>query len=137
MSDSDRLRPHPQQRFDAPAHHFDLAAIAARLRAEPHPSVAGHRQIAIYKGEQTTLVLFAFDRDGVIPDHSADGVVTMQAIRGRLHVDGMGGSYELVPGQVLVLAPGVPHAVRATEPSEMLLTVQMMPGAGSQEAPPA
>ena len=41
------------------------------------------------------------------------------------------------PGQILVLAPSVPHTVRASEASELLLNVQMVPGAGSQDEPPA
>lgn len=132
MSENDRLRPHPQDRFDAPMLHFDLHTLADNLRAEAHGSVGGHRQIAIWKGAQTTLVLFVFDAGGEIPMHRTDGVVTLQVLRGRLQVDAEGSSSSLQPGQLMVLVPGISHRVKASEAGEMLLTVQMLPGAGSE-----
>jgi quercetin dioxygenase-like cupin family protein len=134
MSDTQRLRARPDERFESPVVHFNLHAIGATLRAEPHRAVAGHRQIAIYKREHTTVVVYAFERDGEIPVHTAEGLVMLQTLRGRVHVDCDGDSYELTPGQIVILAAGVPHAVRASEPSEMILTVQKIPGAGSENA---
>ena len=126
MSDSARLRQHPQHRFDAPAHHFDLDGIAESLRREAHPAVSGHRQIAIYKHAQATLVMYAFDQDGEIPEHDAEGVVTIHVLSGRLVVHVEGEAHPLSRNQVLALAPGVVHSVRAAEPSEMLLTVHFV-----------
>jgi len=127
MNDTNRLRQHPSDRFDAPAHHLDLPGIATKLRDEAHASVAGHRQIAIYKHAQATLVLYAFEQGGEIPIHSASGVVTIHVLQGRLTVHVGTDQHLLATGQLLVLAPSVPHSVRATEPGEMLLTVHMVP----------
>lgn len=126
MTDPVRLRQHPHDRFDAPAHHLDLSAIAAELRAEPHPPVSGHRQIAIYKHAQATLVLYAFESGGELPQHHAEGVVTIHVLSGRLIVHIGGEAHALAPGQLLALAPGVDHSLRASEACEMLLTVHMV-----------
>ena len=126
MNDPARLRQHPQHRFDAPTHHLDLAGIAASLRAEPHAAVSGHRQIAIYKHAQATLVLYVFEEGGEIPTHDAEGVVTIHVLSGRLVVEAAGETQILAAGQLLALAPCIPHSVRATEPGEMLLTVHFV-----------
>lgn len=126
MPESGRLRQHPNHRFDAPAHCLDLAGIASALRAEAHPAVSGHRQITIYKHAQATLVLYVFEQGGEIPDHDAEGVVTIHVLSGRLVVQVGDEDHALAAGQVLALAPCVPHSVRAIETAEMLLTVHFV-----------
>lgn len=123
MPESTRLRTHPQQRFDAPAHLLDLGSIAESLRAEAHEAVSGHRQIAIYKHGQATIVLYAFEARGEMPAHDTEGVVTIHVLSGGLRVTVDGATHDVGPGQVLALAPGVRHSVHATQPGEMLLTV--------------
>ncbi len=123
MPESARLRTHPQQRFDAPAHLLDLGSIAETLRAEQHDAVSGHRQIAIYKHGQATLVLYAFEAGGEMPAHDTEGVVTIHVLSGELSVTVGTTTHDVGSGQVLALAPGVRHSVRASEPGEMLLTV--------------
>jgi len=61
MTIPERLRPHPQDRFRDPAQLFDLKQAAARLRAEPHAAVEGHRQIALFRHGQVTVVLYLFE----------------------------------------------------------------------------
>lgn len=126
MPESVRLRTHPQQRFDAPAHLLDLGAIASSLRAEAHAAVSGHRQIAIYKHAQATIVLYAFESGGEMPIHETEGVVTIHVLSGGLAVTVEGQVHDVGKGQVLALAPGVSHSVRASGPGEMLLTVHFV-----------
>lgn len=128
MTDAPRLRPHPQERFDTPALRFDLATAARHLRAEPHPPVTGHRQIALYKFGPVELILFAFDEGGELQEHRVDAVVVMHVVRGRLAVTLDGERHELTDGQVLTLAPGVAQSVRALASSDMLLSVYQQHG---------
>jgi len=130
MSTPDRLRPHPQERFGAPAQVFDLTHSAQELRAEPHPAIDGHRQIALFRRGPVTLVQFVFEPGGVLPEHSADGVVTMHVLAGRLVIIAEDEAHTLGPGELVALAPGVPHTVRAEIASEMLLTVHRMADMG-------
>jgi len=133
MSPPDRLRPHPTERFSQPAQLVDLNQVAAGLRAEPHPAISGHRQIAAFRHGPVTLVLFVFEPGGLLKEHRAEGVVTIHALSGQLVVvvdeDEL---HEVAAGQFLALAPGVPHSVRATVASEVLLTVYRTDAAPGQ-----
>lgn len=123
MSAGDRLREHPRERLAAAVRKIDVAGEAARLRAEPHPPVAGHRQVVLVRRGPVSVVLFVFQADGFLPDHRAEGEVLIQLLTGRLQITAAGEVIELGAGEILSLAPGEPHAVRALRESEMLLTV--------------
>jgi quercetin dioxygenase-like cupin family protein len=127
MPSDARLRPHPGDRFAAPVHLVDLGAAAARLRAEPHDAIGGHRQIALFRRGPVTLVLFTFEAGAHLKEHRTDGVVTIQLLGGSLEVTCDGRTHQLSPGQVVALSPGVLHEIRAHSPSEMLLTVHQSP----------
>jgi len=120
-----RLRQHPHERFAAPQMAIDLQTMIASLRSEPHAGERGHRQETLYHHGSTTIALFAFDRFTDLPEHKANGTVSMHVLRGCLKITAAGQVHELRAGQILFLAPGVPHAVAAEEESEMLVTVHL------------
>ena len=122
---SERLRTAPSERFAGLAHAFDLHKALADLRAEAHPARDGHRQVTIFHQAPVTHVLFAFDRGGALSKHTTQGLVTIHALEGRLRVQADNHEHDLPAGQMLILKPGVPHDVRAEEPSAMLLTVHL------------
>ncbi len=123
MTDAPRLRPHPEDRFAGPVHHFDLPASVAALRNEPHHAVAGHRQIALFRQGPLSLLIFSFEAGGGLKEHRADGTVTIQTLSGQLTVGANDTSYTLPAGHLLTLAPGVRHSVMAEQASDMLLSV--------------
>ena len=122
-----RLRRAPVERFAGTEHVYNLAEIAAQLRAEPHPGTDGHRQMAIAHHGSVALVLFDFEADGQLVDHVADGLVTIHALAGHVQVKTSEGEHELDAGALLVLSPGVAHDLHASVPSQVLLTVHMEP----------
>jgi quercetin dioxygenase-like cupin family protein len=124
--DSTRLRPHPEERFGPPQHLIDWEAAARELAAEP-PHANGRRQKTLYRHGPMSVALFLFDAGAKFPEHRAEGVVTLQALSGRLTIQAEGEHHELAVGRMLVLAPLVKHSVAAEEASRMLLTVHMEP----------
>ena len=118
-----RLRTHPKDRLGEAVRKIDLIEAAAALRAEQHAPVAGHRQIVLVRRGPVSLILFAFEPDGLLREHRADGEVVIQTLTGRLEVTAGGDVIPLAAGQALSLAPGQAHSVRAAEASDMLLTV--------------
>ena len=120
----------PEERLAAPVQLVNLAEAGARLRAEPHAPVSGHRQIAVFRHGPVTLLLFRFEPDGLLREHRAEGVVTIHVLSGRLVVIADDEAHQLEAGQLLGLAPGVSHSVRATATSEMLLTIHLTPADG-------
>jgi len=124
---SPRLREHPEQRFQPPQLQFDLETASATLLAEPLEVNRRHRQETLYRHGPLTVALFLFEQGASLPQHVAEGVVTVQVLQGRLKMEAEGILHDLRAGSLLVLAPGVRHDVRATEPSRMLLTVCLDP----------
>lgn len=122
---TDRLRTPPVERFAGDKHLFSLTKALQQLRAEDHPARSGHRQVTIFSRGPVTQVLFSFDAGGLFEKHSAQGLVTIHALEGRLTVNAEGVEHRLEPGSVLILDPNVPHDVRAAETSAMLLTVHL------------
>jgi quercetin dioxygenase-like cupin family protein len=121
----ERLRSHPSGRFAGESHAFNWGDIVGTLRTEAHPAERGHRQITIFHRAPVTLVVFAFEPGGELPDHTAHGLVTIQVLEGRLAVQADAQDHELRAGSILVLNPDVRHSVRALEASAMLLTVHL------------
>jgi quercetin dioxygenase-like cupin family protein len=116
-----------RDRFGSHEQFVDLNEAAQQLLQETHPGQHGHRQIALYKTNHTTLALFAFDAGGHMPLHRAHGTVIVQVLQGSLRLTTPEKTHSLTAGQVLVLAPDVPHDVTADQPAQMLLTVSLIP----------
>jgi len=124
MSDpSGRPRPHPDDRFRGPQHRFDLGEVTANLLNEPAASQRDHRQETLYRHGPMTIALFLFQRGANLPQHRAEGTVSVHVLEGRLKMSVEGQNHVLSSGQILTMAPGVPHDVFAEEPTRMLLTV--------------
>ena len=113
----------PRERFSGTEHVFDLLGIATELRYEDGPVRGGHRQMTVYSNSFVTLVVFDFDAGARLADHQADAQVTILALGGLLEVTTPTQTYRLPEGSLLILDPGVKHAVFAPGKSQMLLTV--------------
>lgn len=122
---ADRLRRPPVERFAGTKQMFSLREVLGDLRAEDHPAHHGHRQITLFHREQVTQVLFAFEADGYLTEHSAPGLVVIHELQGHLRVEVVGSIYDLTEGHELILDPNVPHDVHAVARSAMLLTVHL------------
>lgn len=125
----DRLREHPKERLAASMQMINLAEAVAALRAEPHAPVAGHRQVALVRRGPVSIILFVFEADGILKEHSTDGEVIVQVLSGRLAVTVGQEAFQLAAGELIAIAPGRPHAVHALGVSEMLLTLCQVPAA--------
>lgn len=122
MTDSRRLRAHPQERFSPTSQAFDLDEAAAKLRAEPHDSVEGHRQVALYRHGPVTLLLFLLEPDGSL-EYEAPGLVTIHVLKGELEIDVEGAAHPLKAGQLLTIDAGTSHTLVASGAAEILVTV--------------
>ncbi|MDJ0923242.1 MAG: cupin domain-containing protein [Acidimicrobiia bacterium] len=77
----------------------------------------------LYRDDQVRVVLFAFDRDQELTDHSADRPALIQVLSGRLEVK-LGSDSSTIDSKSWVHMPArLNHAVRALEPSIMVLTL--------------
>jgi quercetin dioxygenase-like cupin family protein len=105
----------------AEVHQIDLEAAADEL-LERLPG--NRRQSESLAREQgVSVILIAMEEGDAIKEHSADGVVTVQALRGRISVTSLGEAADLPPRHMVLFQPGVRHSVQAVERSVLLLTV--------------
>jgi len=105
---------------------FDLRAVAKELMAEHAASSKGHWQKVLYRHNHASVALFVFQSGSGIAQHKAAGTVTIHVIDGRMRIKTLGtdaAEYLLCANQMVALAPDVPHAVEALEPSIMLLQI--------------
>ena len=128
----ERQRPHPADRFAGAEHALDLPDALRKLRAEGTRNSGGHRQIALLHHGPVRLILFAFDAGGRMPEHRAPGWITIHVLRGELRVRTPTAQHVLRTGQLLALAPDMPHDVDAKEESDMLLGVYPETPVGSK-----
>jgi quercetin dioxygenase-like cupin family protein len=77
------------------------------------------------------LTMIAIAAGGNLATHRAEGPVTIHLLEGDAVFDAEGGEYALGVGDVLVLAPGVPHGARSSAGCVLLLTVVHAPSAGT------
>ncbi|HET6385165.1 MAG TPA: hypothetical protein VFJ58_17375 [Armatimonadota bacterium] len=125
-TDETRLRQHPARRFAAPEHLLDLHEAISALRRESHRGVSGHRQKALYRHGPVECIIFLFEQDSELHDHVVNGgSIAIQVLEGSLAVKTPGSEYQLSAGGLLLLAPGVTHSVKASQPTSMLLTVHL------------
>ncbi len=82
----------------------------------------------LYKDDHLRLVVFAFDRDQELTDHTAGVPVTIYLVKGRIEIT-LGEETSTIGPEAWVQIPaGLTHAIRALEPSVMALT--LLRGAG-------
>lgn len=128
MNDNDphRFGERPSERFEGAERQIDLNTVGRQIRAE-HASVHGRRQITVFKHDAVTIAMFSFDSDAGLPQHKAGGIAIIMCLTGTISVTTPKQTYRMSANMMVVLDLGVPHAVLAHEPSELLLTVSLLP----------
>ncbi len=98
-------------------------------RFQPDDTAAGRRAETLIKTDGLRIVLVTM-RSGIsLHEHTAPGPITIHALQGRFGVTFGGQERELGSGDILSLASGVRHAVKAFAEGAFLLTIGWGPGA--------
>jgi quercetin dioxygenase-like cupin family protein len=107
---------------------FDLPAEIHRLQAETTWST-GQNARTLIKYDDFRVVLTALQAKVRIPEHKADGRISVHVLTGHIQLRASGRTFSLRPGGLLAIDQGVPHGVEALEESAFLLTIAW-PGRG-------
>ncbi|WP_330340248.1 cupin domain-containing protein [Streptomyces sp. NBC_00557] len=86
----------------------------------------------LYRDDRLRVVGFAFATGQELTEHTSALPVVIQVIKGRLDLVLGDEKLEATPGSWIHLPARLPHTVRATEPTIMLLT--MLPAASNSSA---
>jgi len=115
-----------EQHRDTPTRSFpiarsDLEEEIRRMRTSPRSG--GHLGKTLLRNADMRVVLMILERGARIPDHRAEGSLTIQTLDGRVIVTLLESSFDLASGQLLAIEHDVSHALVAIEDSAVLLTI--------------
>src|SRR5688572_30138218 len=85
--------------------------------------------VALVKTPELEVIRLTFPAGKEMPEHRGPGETTVQCLRGVVEVDAHGRTNELQAGDLIYLAEDEAHALRALEPSTVLLTMLLKPRA--------
>jgi quercetin dioxygenase-like cupin family protein len=104
--------PHAQ-----PGQAIDVKPLGSRIAQET--------TVALFKSADLEVMRLVLLAGRSLPPHSVHGEITIQCIEGALEVALESGTQVLQPGQMLYLAGGASHGVKALQDSSALVTVAL------------
>jgi quercetin dioxygenase-like cupin family protein len=123
QNESTDLRPEGGRVLDAPLVTIDLIDFIKTIKEEPAWKNKDHNAITVYKTNGLRLVLIAMHKEAVIARHTADGILSLQVLEGKINFTTDDKSVILEEGQMIALHKGLPHSVTAIKKSVFLLTL--------------
>ena len=77
----------------------------------------------IIKKPNGNITLFAFDKDESLTEHTSPYEAVVYMVDGEMEIKIGGNPYNVKAGEILVMPPNIPHGLKATIKSKMLLTM--------------
>ena len=101
---------------------FDLPKeMADSEQKKPWPS--GIYAKTLFKKHDLRVVLISMQNSAHMKEHHADGTLSIQVLKGHLHVSVNGKSHDLPTGTLFTLGHSIRHEVEAKGDSAFLLTI--------------
>ena len=121
MTEATRRRPHTSS-LASPFLEFDLISEVERLHGERAWNT-GHNARTLIKYDDLRVVLMALKVGSRIPEHRANGRISVQVLSGHIRLNAAGRAFDLRPGSLLALDERAPHDLEALDESAVLLTI--------------
>ncbi len=99
--------------------HAAVPDIAAAVTTQPGAVVSR----VIHRDGLLNVTVFAFDEGEGLSEHTSGASAVVQVFSGHLRLTCDGEDLDAGPGFWLHMSPGTPHALVATQPTTMLLTL--------------
>jgi quercetin dioxygenase-like cupin family protein len=104
---------------------FDLEEERERAGDQALLDRSGRNARTLLKDGPLRITLIVLAAGGEIPEHQAEGPITVQPLHGVIRFSAGEVEHALRPGQILSVGPGVPHRVVSREGGSFLLTVAL------------
>ena len=98
------------------------------LRSEVQVPDGGILSRTLREDERIALVIFAFDTGQELTEHTSAFAAQIQILEGTAEVVLDGETRTVGPGAWIAMPPGLRHAIRATTPLVLTLTLLRDPG---------
>lgn len=102
---------------------LDLDTIDRELRQDSQYQHSGHAARTLLRVPDLRVVLLVVKAGSEIAEHRAPGAGSIHVISGHLRVRFPDRAVDVPSGQLLMLEPGLRHAVEASEDSAFVLTL--------------
>ncbi len=89
--------------------------------------IAHFTSIALVKTEHMELIRLVVPTEKPMPEHWVEGEMTLVCLEGEIAFDAYGRTTILKPSEMVYLAGGVPHAIRANQDAVALMTILLGP----------
>ncbi|MDN4053683.1 cupin domain-containing protein [Massilia sp. YIM B02763] len=93
--------------------------------------IANFTSIALIKTDHMELIRLVVPVDKPMPEHRVEGEITLLCLEGEIAFEAHGRTTILQPNEMVYLAGGEPHAIRAKKDAVALLTILLHPGDNS------
>jgi quercetin dioxygenase-like cupin family protein len=116
-------RPMGDRIIDAKQVTIDLTFFIKQIREEKKWKETDRNAITVFKTNGMRIVLIALHKGAEMTRHSADGLISIQVLKGRMQFKTEDECVELGKGQMLALHKAIPHSVLAKKKTIFLLTL--------------
>ena len=116
-------RPQGDRTVDAPLVSIDLELFVEQIKTEKTWEDSDRNAITIFKTNGMRIVLIALHKNAELSRHTANGIISVQVLEGKMIFNTDQRSVELSKGQLLTLHQGIPHSIVAKEETVFLLTL--------------
>ena len=118
-------RPEGDRSLDDALVTMNLNDIIEQVRNEPSWRDSDRNSITLFKSDTMRIVLLGLHKGAELKTHTANGIISVQALDGHIQFTTEFKTVELQKGQMLALHKNLPHSVVALQESFFLLTMVM------------
>lgn len=119
MSSKDR----PEHVLDASFLNFSLDKALDQIKSEAQWISENRNSITLVKNAHSCIMLMAFHKDAVMPEHSTTNPISLLVLSGQIKFSAKGLVQILNTHDLITLDKNIPHEVTALEESAALLTL--------------
>lgn len=119
------LRPEGNRILNAPLVEMDLEKFISQIKAEKTWADSDRNAVTVFKSDTMRIVLLGLHKDAELKPHTANGVISVQVLQGKIRFMAEGQSVDLQAAQMIALQENVLHSVLALEESFFLLSLAM------------
>lgn len=123
FNNSTSQRPEGDRLIDATLVNIDLPMYMQQIKEESSWKDGKRNAITVFKTNGLRIVLIALHEGAEMARHTADGIISVQVLEGKLQFNTDRQSVELFNGQMLALHERIPHSVMAIKETIFLLTL--------------
>lgn len=116
-------RPDGDRMIDATLVTIDLLLYLKQIKTEPAWENSDRNAITVFKTNGLRIVLIALHKGAEMAKHTANGMISVQVLAGKIQFTANTEKVELYTGQMIALHEHIPHSLVALEETVFLLTL--------------